>query len=55
MDGWDYALLAGAGFIAVSSLVGLMLKQRDQLLDQLKEHLTAARKKRREKRETDGA
>ena len=36
MDGWDIALLAMAGYVAVVTLVRLMIRRRDQLLDELR-------------------
>ena len=33
MDGWDIALLAVAGYVAVTSLVQLMLRRRRQLYE----------------------
>ncbi len=35
MDGWDIALLAVAGYVAVTTLVRLMLRRRDQMVEQL--------------------
>jgi hypothetical protein len=35
MDGWDIALLAVAGYIAVVALVRLMLRRRNQLIEEL--------------------
>ena len=36
MDGWDVALLAMAGYVAVVTLVRLMIRRRDQLLDEFR-------------------
>lgn len=36
MDGWDVALLAMAGYVALVTLVRLMIRRRDQLLDELR-------------------
>ena len=33
MDGWDVALLAAASYLAVTALVRLMIRRRNQLLD----------------------
>ncbi len=33
--GWDYALLAVAAYVAVNTLVRMMTRRRDQLLDDL--------------------
>ena len=35
MDHWDVVLLAFAGYLAVTALVRLMIRRRDQLLDEL--------------------
>ncbi|MEE8452397.1 MAG: hypothetical protein V3R99_10800 [Thermoguttaceae bacterium] len=35
MEGWDLALLAAAGYMAVTALVRMMIKQRDRLVAQL--------------------
>ena len=46
MDGWDLALLAIAGYVAIVALVRLMIRRRDQLAGELIEE--AEQKKRRE-------
>ena len=46
MDGWDLALLAIAGYVAIVALVRLMIRRRDQLVGELVEE--AERKKRRQ-------
>jgi hypothetical protein len=35
-DGWDVALLVAAVYIAVTALVRLMLRRRDQVLEELR-------------------
>jgi len=40
MGGWDVALLAAAGYIAVTALVRLMIRRRDQLVGEFREQLT---------------
>jgi hypothetical protein len=35
MEGWDIALLAAAGYMAVTALVRMMIRQRDRLVDEL--------------------
>jgi hypothetical protein len=45
MDGWDLALLAIAGYVAIVALVRLMIRRRDQLVGELVEE---AEKKRRQ-------
>ena len=36
MEGWEIALLAAAGYVAVSALVRLMLTRRDRLVADLR-------------------
>lgn len=47
MDVWNWVLLCGGVFIAVSGLVRLMRLKRDELLDELS---TAAREEQNRKR-----
>ena len=35
MEGWDIALLAAAGYMAVTALVRMMIRQRDRLVARL--------------------
>jgi dTDP-D-glucose 4,6-dehydratase len=35
METWEWLLLGGAGFIALNSLVGLMRRRRDVVVDEL--------------------
>ena len=44
MDGWDIALLAAAAYMAATALVRLMLRRRDQMLDELRKQTRAARR-----------
>jgi len=39
MDGWDVALLAAAAYVAVTSLVRLMIRRRDQAVGQFRRQL----------------
>ena len=39
LDGWDWALSAVAGYVAVLSLVRLMSYHRDSVLDQICEQI----------------
>lgn len=41
MDGWDWVLLAVAGYVAVSSLVRMMIGHRDQLVARLRAEMEA--------------
>jgi hypothetical protein len=44
MDGWDIALLAAAAYMAVTALVRLMLRRRDQMIEQLRKQTRAGRR-----------
>ena len=46
MDQWDVILLALAGFAAVTMLVRLMRRRREQLLRQLQREAAQAKKRR---------
>jgi hypothetical protein len=50
MDGWDIALLTVAGYVAVTALVRLMLKRRDQAWHELRRQVQ--QQKRRQQDET---
>ena len=39
MDGWSIALLAVAGYLAVTALVRLMIRHRNQLVDEFRRQL----------------
>ena len=39
MDGWDVALLAAAAYIAVTALVRLMIRRRNQLLGEFRKRM----------------
>ena len=41
MDGWDLVLLITVSYVAVTSLVRLMLARRDRLLEDLQKQLDA--------------
>jgi hypothetical protein len=41
MDGWDVAFLAVAGYVAVSSLVRLMIHRRDLLTAKFRQEVRA--------------
>ena len=49
MDGWDWALLAIAGYISVMALARLMLAHRDQLLDEFRRNLEEELRQRQQK------
>jgi hypothetical protein len=44
MDGWSAAVLVFAAFVAVSTLVGLMIGRRNQLLAVFRSRMVAARR-----------
>lgn len=46
MDGWDVALLVVAGYVATVALVRLMIRRRDQMLDQFRREVEKERKRR---------
>ena len=46
MDGWDLALLAAAAYLAVVSLVRLMIRRRDQLRDEFHREVKKEKKRR---------
>ena len=41
MDGWDVAFLAVAGYVALSSLVRMMIRHRDKLTAKFREEVRA--------------
>ncbi len=43
MEGWDLALLVAAAYVAVTALVRLMLKRREQLVAQFRDEIKATR------------
>ena len=45
MDGWNVALLAGSGFVAVTGLVRLMLARRNKLVLDLREQAEAEQRR----------
>ena len=52
MDGWDVALLVVAGYVALVTLVRLMIRRRNQMLDEFRRELRKEkRRKEAEERE----
>jgi hypothetical protein len=49
LSGWDLALLAGGGYLAVISLVRLMRLRRDQMLEQLRRDMMDEQLRRKRK------
>jgi len=41
MDGWDVAFLAVAGYVALSSLVRMMIRHRDKLTARFRQEVRA--------------
>lgn len=56
MDHWEIGLLAAAGYIAVTSLVRLMIRHRDQMLGEFRQKLEAEKQRKQdaEKRRQSG-
>jgi hypothetical protein len=48
MDGWNVALLAGSGFVAVTGLVRLMLARRNKLVLELREQAEAEQRRQQQ-------
>ena len=48
MDVWDWVLMAGAAYIAVTSLVILMLRRRDEVLAELDAQAQMERERQRQ-------
>ncbi len=51
MDGWDVALLVAAGYIAVTALVRLMIRRRDQLVEHFRRDVKKEKSRRRAERQ----
>jgi len=47
MEGWDIALLAAAGYMAVTALVRMMIRQRDRLVAELSKEAAKQQKDNR--------
>ena len=47
MDPWDMALLAVAGYVAVLSLTRLMIRRRDQLVEEFRKQVNKERSRRK--------
>jgi hypothetical protein len=46
MNGWDVALLVAAGYVAVTALVRLMLRRRNEMVDQFRQRMKAEKKRK---------
>ena len=47
MDGWEIALLAAAGYMAVSALVRMMIRHRDHILAELRKDVKKEQARKR--------
>ena len=47
MDGWEVALLVVAGYVALVTLVRLMIRRRDQVTEQFHRELEKEKKRRK--------
>lgn len=45
MDGWSIALLAVAGYVAITALVRLMVRHRNQMVDDFRRQLQSGQTK----------
>jgi len=48
MNGWDVAVLAITGYVAVTSLARLMLRRRDELLVEFRAQMKQEKRKKAE-------
>lgn len=46
MDGWSWALLAAAGYVAVMALVRLMIARRETIVAQLRRQALAEQRRK---------
>ena len=46
MDAWNVAILAAAGYVAVTALVRLMIRRRNQMLDQFRREVEKEKRRR---------
>jgi hypothetical protein len=51
LDPWDAVILVAAAFVAVTSLVRLMLARRDALVHEIKDQIAASRRGKKKKRD----
>jgi CHASE2 domain-containing sensor protein len=49
MDGWNLALLVVAAYVAIATLVRLMLSRRNQLVDEFRRDVAKEKEKERDK------
>ena len=55
MDGWDVALLVVAVYVAITALVRLMSRRRDQLVQQFREEVAKEKDRRRAEQRNERA
>ncbi len=55
MDGWEVALLVAAGYVAVVSLVRLMIRRRNQMMTEFHEEVRKEKKRRKAKQRQQDA
>ena len=46
MDAWNVAILAAAGYVAVTALVRLMIRRRNQMLEQFRREVDKEKRRR---------
>jgi len=51
MDGWDVALLVVAGYVALVTLVRLMIRRRNQMLDEFRSELRKGKRRKQAEEE----
>ncbi len=55
MDGWDVALLAAAIYMGVTALVRLMIRRRDQMVEQFRQEVDKEKSRRKAEKRKDRA
>ncbi len=53
MDRWDIMIIAGAGYVAVTALVRLMVARRNHLVDQVRQQIEQQRVQQAAKKPAD--
>ena len=54
INGWDVVVLVAAGYVGAMALVRLMIRRRNQVLDEFRQQMKAERRrKRQEEREEE--
>lgn len=47
MDGWDLAILVATGYLAIMALVRLMIRRRNQVVEDFRAKMARARRAKR--------